>query len=435
MAKTYKITYSAKTAYRGDGNDLYPNTDLDGYYAGKGPSYNYGTYCQFSGLSSISESTVTAITLHLQRLATGVLSSDITYGVALYSSVLSSAPSTSDSNRIRTGYEQFTTNRVQSNWVGDTSDTGGEYREITISTSLFAQLKSNGWCIAHKDQERKINIGDVYLTVTTSETDYTLSYNANGGSGAPASQKVTGVGSATATISSTTPTRTGYNFNGWATSASGSAIYQPGGSITISKNTTLYAVWQEKTYTVSYNKGANGTGTNTTATKTYGVVLTLKGAIFTRTGYTQTGWATSDGGSKAYELSGSYTANKAVTLYPFWTAKTYSVTFNANGGTVSTTSKTVTYGQTYGTLPTPTRIGYKFDGWFTEASGGTQVKSSTTVSITANQTLYAHWTVQSIIRVQTETGLKIAQVYGMTETGIKLGIVYEQTENGLKQSS
>ena len=74
-----------------------------------------------------------------------------------------------------------------------------------------------------------------------------------------------------------------------------------------------------QTYTVTYKPGANGTGSQQTATKTYGTALTLKGAIFTRTGYTQTGWATSDGGSKAYNLSASYTANADVTLYPFWT--------------------------------------------------------------------------------------------------------------------
>lgn len=70
---------------------------------------------------------------------------------------------------------------------------------------------------------------------------------------------------------------------------------------------------------------------------------------------------------------------------------TYKVTFNANGGTVSTTSKTVTKGSTYGTLPTPTRAGYDFVGWYTKADGGTKVTSSTTVSLTGNQTLYAHW--------------------------------------------
>ena len=73
------------------------------------------------------------------------------------------------------------------------------------------------------------------------------------------------------------------------------------------------------TYTVTYKPGANGTGSQQTATKTKDVVLTLKGATFTRTGYAQTGWATSDGGAKVYDLGASYTANAAATLYPFWT--------------------------------------------------------------------------------------------------------------------
>lgn len=70
----------------------------------------------------------------------------------------------------------------------------------------------------------------------------------------------------------------------------------------------------------------------------------------------------------------------------------YTVTFNANGGSCSTSSKTVTYGNAYGTLPTPTRSGYTFNGWYTAATGGTKVTSSTAVSATSNHTLYAHWT-------------------------------------------
>lgn len=100
------------------------------------------------------------------------------------------------------------------------------------------------------------------------------------------------------------------------------------------------------TYTVSYNKGANGSGTNTSDTKTYDVALTLKGAIFSRTGYTQTGWSTTDGGAKAYNLSASYTANAAVTLYPFWTINTYTISYAANGGSTTPNSQTKTYGVT-----------------------------------------------------------------------------------------
>ena len=68
------------------------------------------------------------------------------------------------------------------------------------------------------------------------------------------------------------------------------------------------------------------------------------------------------------------------------------VSFDANGGSVRTTSKTVTYKLTYGDLPTPTRSGYTFDGWYTARTGGTEVTSSTTVSTKSSQTLYAHWT-------------------------------------------
>ena len=76
---------------------------------------------------------------------------------------------------------------------------------------------------------------------------------------------------------------------------------------------------QDIIYMVTYSPGVNGSGEQQTITKTHGVVLMLKGATYTRDGYTQTGWATSEGGVKAYDLGASYTANVAVTLYPFWT--------------------------------------------------------------------------------------------------------------------
>lgn len=116
------------------------------------------------------------------------------------------------------------------------------------------------------------------------------------------------------------------------------------------------------------------------------------------------------------------------------------ITFDANGGLCSTTSKTVTYDSSYGTLPTPTRNGYAFEGWFTEAENGTQVKSSDIVSITENQTLYAHWTVlckheySSVITIQpdctnigekTYTCTKCGELY--TEEITALGHDYEAT--------
>lgn len=89
------------------------------------------------------------------------------------------------------------------------------------------------------------------------------------------------------------------------------------------------------------------------------------------------------------------TNSNAHTLYAHWTANQYTVTLNANGGSVSTSTITVTYDSTYGTLPNPSRTNYSFSGWYTATSSGTHVTSSTVVKITANQTLYAQWKIKN----------------------------------------
>ena len=146
-------------------------------------------------------------------------------------------------------------------------------------------------------------------------TSYTVSYNANGGSGAPSSQ--TKWKDQTLTLSSTKPSRTGYTFKGWATSASGGVAYSAGGSYTANANVTLYAVWQAYTYTVSYNANG-GSGAPGNQTKTYGVTLKLSTTIPTMTNYSFLGWATSASGSVAYAAGANYTSNANLTLYAVW---------------------------------------------------------------------------------------------------------------------
>ena len=158
----------------------------------------------------------------------------------------------------------------------------------------------------------------VSFTVTVPTwTSYTIKYNANGGSGAPGSQ--TKWKDQTLTLSSTKPTRTGYTFLGWSTSASATtAAYSAGGSYTANSAATLYAVWKALTYTVKYNANG-GTGAPGNQTKTYGVALTLSSTKPTRTNYNFLGWATSASATTAaYSAGGSYTANAAVTLYAVW---------------------------------------------------------------------------------------------------------------------
>ena len=120
--------------------------------------------------------------------------------------------------------------------------------------------------------------------------------------------------------------------------------------------------------------------------KTYGTLPTP-----TRTGYDFDGWYTQETGGTKVTANSSVGTDPPATLYARWKGKTYTVSFNANGGTVGTASDTVTYGKKYYSLPTPTRKGYTFDGWYTLKAGGTKVTSDTTVTTAANHTLYAHW--------------------------------------------
>ncbi len=111
-----------------------------------------------------------------------------------------------------------------------------------------------------------------------------------------------------------------------------------------------------------------------------------------KTGYTFDGWYTAASGGEKVESTTTVTTPSAHTLYAHWTGIKSTVTFDANKGSVTAAPKEVTYNDTYGELPTPTRSGYTFTGWYTAASGGTKIESTTQVTITAAQTLYAHWT-------------------------------------------
>lgn len=123
--------------------------------------------------------------------------------------------------------------------------------------------------------------------------------------------------------------------------------------------------------------------------KTYGTLPTP-----TRMGYTFDGWYTELTGGTKIVSSTMVGSSAGSTLYAHWKANQYTVTFDPNGGTVSTTSKTVTYGETYASpkaLPEPTYPGHTFDGWYTEKTGGTRVTEDTVVTVTKDHTLYARW--------------------------------------------
>ena len=271
--------------------------------------------------------------------------------------------------------------------------------------------------------------GPLYLKAVweTEPVNYTLSYNANGGSGSMASQTVT-EGQA-AKLKTNTFTKTGYYFTGWNTKANGSGTsYSDGAYATFYGNTTLYAQWQKYADPVITFDKNDGSGTTATQTVPYGESATLNTNSFTRTGYTFTGWnMKADGSGTAYGDRASISPSSNVTLYAQWQLNTYSFSFDANGGTGSMSGGSAAYGESF-QLPgnTFTRPKYTFTGWNTKANGtGTAYADNASLTLTEDTTLYAQWTLVTDYTVLLPDGDNIdvdpATKIGSAQIGIQAG--------------
>lgn len=233
-----------------------------------------------------------------------------------------------------------------------------------------AKVENGTWNIA----------SNVTLTAKWTANTYTVNFNANGGSVSPTSKTATYDSS----FSLPTPTWDGHTFSGWYNGStkvtSGTWKYTTG--------MTLTAHWDAVDYTISYTMNGGTNNSSNPSTYTVNDSFTLKEP--TKAGYTFTGWTYSGQTTptKNVTISAGTMGNLSYTAN--WQVNTYTVTFDANGGSVSPTSKTVTYDASY-TLPTPTRTGYTFAGWYngsTKYTGGTWKTAS-------NTTLTASWTANS----------------------------------------
>ncbi len=301
--------------------------------------------------------------------ATAVVSHIVTFssngGTGSMSSQTANIPTALTLNTFaRTGYT-FSHWNTAANGSG-ASYTDGETYDFTANITLFAQWTAN---------------------------TYTVTFDANGGSTPVPISKAVTYDSAYGTLATTS--RTGYTFSGWFTAASGGTQVTAATVVNTAANHTLYAQWTANIYTVTFDANGGSTPIPTSKAVTYDSAYgTL--ATTSRTGYTFSGWFTAASGGT--QVTAATVVNTAAnhTLYAQWTANTYTVTFDANGGSTPVpTSKAVTYDSAYGTLATTSRTGYTFSGWFTAASGGTQVTAATVVNTAANHTLYAQWTTVS----------------------------------------
>ena len=202
-----------------------------------------------------------------------------------------------------------------------------------------------------------------------------------------------GTTGATITLANEKITITGAIYSKGSITANGTATTST--TILADGSRKIYLYYTRNTYTLGLTAGVNIASVAGAGTYKYGASVSISAVMESATGYTYTfaGWTLNgEVNQTSQNVSIEMPAgNITLTATATKTAKTYTVTFNANGGSVSTSSKTVTYGSRYGTLPTPTRSGYDFDGWYTSSSGGSQKYSSSTVTTASNHTLYAHW--------------------------------------------
>lgn len=225
---------------------------------------------------------------------------------------------------------------------------------------------------AEGSRQYYISDDSIYANVSGTLDKYTVSFNANGGSGAPSAQtKTHGI---TLTLSSTKPTRTGYTFLGWSTTNDSTVDYNSGSQYTLNQNITLYAVWQVNTYTITYK--ANGAeGSDKTQEVTYGISWKTQDKLYSLDGHEQTSWNTRpDGSGVRYGLNTDQTNTQLsdLTLYAIYTPKTYELTVDPNGGTWNGSTSVQKFRQEYESskdISDPSRVGFKFVKWSLSGSG------------------------------------------------------------------
>jgi len=194
-----------------------------------------------------------------------------------------------------------------------------------------------------------------------------------------------------------TSTKTGYTQSGWFTAATGGDKISSETIVKITANQTLYAQYTANKYQVNFSHNYE----TTTPPQINSLLFTYDGVYselnpIERAGYNFLGWFTAVSGGNQIQNGDTVKITEETTLYAHWEAKTFTVTFDANGGAaLDPNSKQVTYDAAYGALPTPTFEGHTFLGWFTLAEGGSKVDEKSIVNISADQTLYAHWSTDS----------------------------------------
>lgn len=286
------------------------------------------------------------------------------------------------------------------------------YSATTSVGPVFSSLSRNGYTFAGWTNGSTTIlpggsftiVGDSVLTAKWNAIDYKINYDSNGGSTTPG--QITKQIGQNYTVADGI-TKTGYTFTGWL---NGSTKVGAGAVITTGNiDVTYVAQWTANVYTITYdwNGGSGSTTSNETFTVGGNPVSLPSVGDHVKDGYTFGGWAASLNGP---QVSDSYTATSDVNLYARWGTGSYTITYNANGGTVTTSSASILSGSTL-ILPTPSRESFVFEGWYTSTSGGDLIGlAQATYLPTQSRNAYALWTQASLHGISPSSLTRIGSI-------------------------
>ena len=264
------------------------------------------------------------------------------------------------------------------------------YGELPVPTMQYHKFL--GWYTAEKsgsqvEADTKVNNVNSQTLYARWERIYVrVAFDANGGKVGTSSTNIA-MGEK---YSLPTPERKYYSFDGWYTDKNGGTKVTSSDVMSTGERHTLYAHWTVKSVTVTYDAGSGSVKGDASVKYNLGTEYGKK--LATRTGYTFMGWYTKANGSGKKVLETDIvTDEKEHTLYAYWSNKAITITLDPQSGTLSERSIKAEYDKEYGTLPTPKRKGYTFEGWYTSASGGNRVTESTVCKDEKDATLYARW--------------------------------------------
>jgi uncharacterized repeat protein (TIGR02543 family) len=265
-------------------------------------------------------------------------------------------------------------------------DFAGYYDAVSGGTRYYAidMGSAHGW-------DKLASLATLYARWTPHVSNK-LAFDLHGGSGASDTLYVTS-GAPLAPIAD--PTKEGYRFGGWATTAAGAKLDLT--AFHVVSDTTLHALWEAHTYAIHFDANG-GQGNMFDLPMAFGQPKNLTPVGFTRAGYAFDGWNTQANGRGDPYAEGAEAPNFAaqqdgvLVLYAQWSVRGYTLTFDPAGGAVDVATKQVAYDEAVGDLPLPTRGGWGFNGWYSGVDGdGTRYTSALLYRNAGDLTLYAYW--------------------------------------------